>query len=249
MEISSKLSLEEETLIMEQIKSLHNELCSIQSSFLGVISVPVAVYGLLIYYGLQLDSKLKPSNTLFIVMPFLFLLSVFNILKYTIKMLGIGAYVRHLEGQINASHEKHLFMWRSYLINANSYAMVGGMFQLPCFFALAIFLGYEFLKNINRCTLFPHCKLVFIGLLIIQIIGTLYMLLICATQSKTVNYWCTEISRLEVPTNPPDLHSEYPLFLHSSIRKAMNQAWFKQISNSIEKFLFPPPHRKNRIFR
>lgn len=240
MKTDSKFSLEEETLIMEQIKCLHNELCSIQSSFLGIISVPVAVYGLLIYYALQLDSKLtpaQPANTLFVVMPFLFLLSVFNILKYTIKMLGIGAYVRHLEGQLNASHEKNLFIWRSHLINANSYAIVGGGVQLPCFFALAIFLGYEFFKNINQCNLFPYCKFVFIGLLIIQIIGILYMLLICLTQSRTVKYWCAEVSASKFPAK--NLHSECPLFLRSSIQKTMNQNWFKQISNSIEKTLFP----------
>lgn len=239
MQNSSKFSQEEETLIMEQMKCLHNELCSIQSSFLGIISVPVAVYGLLIYYGLQLDDKLgpsRPANTLFIVMPFLFLLSVFNILKYTIKMLGMGAYVRHLEGQLNASHRKHLFIWRSYLINANSYAMIGGMFQLPCFFALAIFIGYEYLKNINQCNLFPCCKFVFTGLLVIQIIAILYMLLICATQSKTVKYWCATISTLEFPA--VNLHSEFPLFLGSSILKAMNHSWFKRIGNFIEKSLF-----------
>ncbi len=241
MKINNKFSPEEEVLIMEQIKCLHNELCSIQSSFLGIISVPVAVYGLLIYYALQLDCKLSPSrpaNTLFIVLPFLFLLSVFNILKYTIKMLGIGAYVRHLEGQLNASHEKGLFIWRSHLINANGYAMVGGVVQLPSFFAIAIFLGYEFFKNINRCNLFPYCKLVFTGLLVIQIIGILYMLLICLTQSRTVKYWCTKISTLDIPTE--NLHSEYPLFLHSPIQKTMNHTGFKRIINSIEKVLFPP---------
>lgn len=239
MEIVRKFSPEEETLIMEQMKCLHSELCSIQSSFLGIISVPVAVYGLLIYYALQLDSKPNPDqpvNILFIVMPFLFLLSVFNILKYTIKMLGIGAYIRHLEGQLNASHRKYLFLWRSYLINANSYAVVGGMIQLPCFFALAIFLGYEFWKNINHFNLFPGCKCVFIGLLIFQIIGIFYMLLICATQTKTVKYWCTTISTLEIPSK--NLHTEFPLFLHSFILKAMNHNCFKQISSLIEKTLF-----------
>ncbi len=241
MEINGKFSPEEETLIMEQIKSLHNELCSIQSSFLGIISVPVAVYGLLIYYALQLDSKVTPShpaNTLFIVMPFLFLLSVFNILKYTIKMLGIGAYIRHLEGQLNASHKKNIFIWQSHLIDANSYAMVGGIFQLPCFFGLAIFLGYEFLKNIKLCTFFPHCKSIFIGLLIIQIVGIFYMSLICLTQSRAVKYWSTKISILDAPAK--NLHSEYPLFLHSSIQKARSHNWFKRTSNFIEKILFPP---------
>ena len=245
MKIDRKFSPEEEALIMEQIRCLHNELCSIQSSFLGIISVPVAVYGLLIYYALQLDSKLSPSqpaNTLFIVLPFLFLLSVFNILKYTIKMLGIGAYVRHLEGKLNASHERNLFIWRSHLINVNGYAMVGGVVQLPSFFAVAIFLGYEFFKNVNRSNLFPFCKIIFIGLLIIQIIGIFYMLLICLTQSRTVKYWSTKISTLEVPAE--NLHSEYPLFIHSSIQKTINQNWFKRISNVIEKILFPPTMEK-----
>lgn len=135
------LTPEEETLLLEQIKYLHSELCSIQSSFLGVISVPVAVYGLLIYYVLRMEEQAQVN--MFALMPFLFSLSLFNILKYTIKMMGLDAYIRYLEQQLNEFHKKSLFKWQSYLIYANSYSVVGGVVQIPTFLAMALFFRLQ----------------------------------------------------------------------------------------------------------
>lgn len=82
----------EEALVVEQIKYLQSELCSIQSSFLAIISVSLGAYGLIIYYALSQDVA-----WLFILLPFLFSLSFYNILKYTAKMMGLDAYVSYLE--------------------------------------------------------------------------------------------------------------------------------------------------------
>lgn len=233
MENICKLTSEEENLLLEQIKFLHSELCSIQSSFLGVISIPVAVYGLLIYYALHSDTSDHPFNLLFILMPFLFSLSVFNILKYTIKMMGLDAYIRYLEGQLNSSHGKTLFKWQSYLIYANSYSVVGGIIQIPSFFALAIFLGYEFIKNIRLCNIFPHCKFVFVSLLACQIIGLLYMLFICLTHYGAVGFWCDTIAMCPIPSE--NFHSECPLFFRSFYEKTSNWGWFKKAIHLIDK--------------
>lgn len=222
-------------MIVEQIKYLQSELCSIQSSFLGVISIPVAVYGLLIYYALHLDGGKDSVNILFILMPFLFSLSVFNILKYTIKMMGLDAYIRSLEQQLNASHEKSLFKWQSYLIYANSYSVAGGIVQIPSFLALAIFLGYEFYSNLKKCNLFPYCKFVFAASLFIQIAGLLYMLWICITQYKTVGDWCQKIGLSQNPAN--NFHTECPPFLRSFYEENKDRRLLKKVSELIKKFL------------
>ena len=47
------LNKKEETLILEQIKYLHEEFVSIQQIFVGIISVALAVYAVVIYYALS----------------------------------------------------------------------------------------------------------------------------------------------------------------------------------------------------
>ena len=179
-----KFTAEEEALLMEQIKYLQSELCSIQSSFLGIISVPVAVYGLLLYYALQQEGE--ASNLLFVLMPFLFSLSLFNILKYTIKMMG-----------------------------------------------LAIFLGYKFYENIGSCRLFPHCQFIFKSLLALEVVGLLYMLLMCALQYGTVRYWCGQIPMNGYPAGR--VRSECPLFLLSLYEKNKDRPWVQKLSGFVEK--------------
>ena len=226
-----KFTAEEEALLMEQIKYLQSELCSIQSSFLGIISVPVAVYGLPLYYALQQEGE--ASNLLFVLMPFLFSLSLFNILKYTIKMMGLDAYTRYLEDQLNRSHGKSLFKWQSHLIYANSYSLVGGVIQVPCFVALAIFLGYKFYENIGSCRLFPHCQFIFKSLLALEVVGLLYMLLMCALQYGTVRYWCGQIPMNGYPAGR--VRSECPLFLLSLYEKNKDRPWVQKLSGFVEK--------------
>lgn len=46
-----KLDEREETMLIEQIKYLQNELVSIQQAFLSAISIPVGIYVLAIYYA------------------------------------------------------------------------------------------------------------------------------------------------------------------------------------------------------
>lgn len=196
-------------MLLEQIKYLHSELCSIQSSFLGVISIPLAVYGLLIYYALQLEGQNQAH--MFVLLPFLFSLSLFNILKYTIKMMGLDAYIRYLEQQLNTFHKKSLFKWQSYLIYANSYSVAGGLVQVPIFLALAIFLGCKFFASINSYSIFPNSKVILTALLAFQAVGLLYMLYVCATQYGVVEGWCDKIGMSETPS-PRSLRTECPPF-------------------------------------
>lgn len=72
------LDTEEETLILEQIKYLHGEFVSIQQSFVGITSVALVGYAIVIYYAL-----ISEKEEFFLFLPFLFSLSVYNILKYT----------------------------------------------------------------------------------------------------------------------------------------------------------------------
>lgn len=180
----------EENILLEQIKYLNNEMIGIQKAFLGAISLPLGVYAIAIYYALQS----KHQAMIFSVLPFLFSLSVFNILKYTIKMLGIDAYIRHLEGIINSSHKKNLFMWQTYLIHTNHYSIIGGGCQLPAFFALAAYIGVMFWKSVDSLgDLKPWLPRLFIVLLVVEVVMLLWAASGCLTQYYAVRYWCGKI--------------------------------------------------------
>lgn len=84
MRIKIDLTSEEEQLILEQMKYIQSEVISIQQGFLGVISIPMGIYAVIIYYTLTVeDSDIR--GLLFLVLPFFFSLSFYNILKYTIR--------------------------------------------------------------------------------------------------------------------------------------------------------------------
>lgn len=189
------LSESEESLILEQIKYLHGEFVSIQQVFVGIISVALAVYAVVIYYAINSDKE-----EIFLILPFLFSLSIYNILKYTIKVLGLDAYIRHLEKLMNITHKKPLFLWQTYLVYANGYSAFGTFPQLPCFLAMGVYLGYRFHLAVSATT-YPYYLIILLRILLwIQIVFLALMGIICPAQ-----YWAV----LDIcETMPPILLSK-----------------------------------------
>lgn len=130
------------TLLLEQIKYIHNEIISIQNSFLAMIYIPLAFLGVMIYYAYT-------NNVIFLILPFLFFWCLYNLMKYSMKIYGLDAYTRYLEESINSICGEPCFLWQSHLINCNGYHIWGILGQLPCFLAVGIFLIHKFL-----CTFF-----------------------------------------------------------------------------------------------
>ena len=59
------------------MKYIQSEVVSIQQGFLGVISIPLGIYALILYYTLTVkDGDIK--GILFLLSPFLFSLSFYN---------------------------------------------------------------------------------------------------------------------------------------------------------------------------
>lgn len=183
---------EERQYIVEQIRYLRQEYVSIQSSFLTLISVSAGAYGLIIYYAISLEDACKPNdvNLLFLILPFLFLLSFYNIIKYTIRMLGIGSYLRVLERMLNQSTNKPLFLWSSYLINANLFGLTGGFGQVPCYVAICVFVGHMFFVNLRKGSLPEWAYWTLIISLGVQLFLLLIMLLQCITESNCIEFLC-----------------------------------------------------------
>lgn len=216
---------EESALLLEQMKYLQHEIASIQQHFLGIISVSVGVYAVIIYYALTMKEH---GQIIFVLLPFFFLLSFYNILKYTIKTLGLEAYVRHLETRINDMYGKPLFLWQSGLIYANSYSFLGGLAQIPCIVAVVLFLGYQYVQNIETFHPFPGAAGILTGLLIVQIVCVCAMLLGCATQYFVVLYWCRNI--------PDALGEGESYFEYISGLKTMKTPW-RQVFRSLKREL------------
>lgn len=223
------LDAREEELILEQIKYLHGEYISIQQYFVGIISVALAVYAIVIYYALDSD-----TDEIFLFLPFLFSLSIYNILKYTIRVLGLDAYISHLEKLINITHKKSLFLWQSYLVYTNGYSAFGTFPQLPCFFAIGIFLAYQFCCAISSSTYSSSYILLLIILIIVQVVFLALMGVNCIVQ-----YWAV----LDIcKTMPPTLMTEEDIQKLTKI-KPQQLYYAKLFSQFISKRLH---RRRNR---
>lgn len=188
-----KLTDREEELLIEQMKYIQSEVVSIQQGFLGVISIPLGIYALILYYTLTVkDGDIK--GILFLLLPFLFSLSFYNILKYTIKILGLEAYQRHLEKMLNENHNKPLFLWQNLLVYANGYSLLGFLGQTPCCLVIFIFLVYEFFAVGIKTKVLPEVFIIFLIILfIIQLLFLLIMLLHCARQYFVVLQICERV--------------------------------------------------------
>lgn len=207
------LSEREERMILEQIKYLHSELVGIQQAFLNAISIPVGIYVVAIYYAFHSNY----SDIMFALLPFFFSLSVFNIVKYSIKMLGIDAYIRYLEGLINTSHQKNLFLWQSCLAGSNGFSVSGVLCLIPPFGAIAYFLGYQFKEAIKA--LQNTLSYDIINILIIAIIVEMFFLILaivaCLTQYHEVTGHCKHIG-FNLATDKkadPKKHTRIPLYI------------------------------------
>lgn len=206
----NKIDYTKESLLLEQIKYLQSELVSIQQAFLSVISIPLGIYGVMIYYAISLGEN---GRVLFVLLPFLFSLSFYNVFKYTIRMLGMDAYIRHLESLINEIRKEPLFLWQSKLIYSNGYSVLGCAAQLPCFVAIFIFLGIKFVEVIQDKTfgLFPYWKPILIALLILQVLCFILMAFAGLTQYGNVLNYCQCIT-YENLSDLSKLDTAYPYF-------------------------------------
>ena len=68
---------------------------------------------------------------------------------------GLDAYVSYLESLVNVAHQKTLFRWQSYLIYANGFSFGGTVLQLPCYFAILVFIIYKFVTSMETLDLSP----------------------------------------------------------------------------------------------
>jgi len=224
MRIKIDLTNEEEQLILEQMKYIQSEVISIQQGFLGVISIPMGIYAVIIYYTLTVeDSDIR--GLLFLVLPFFFSLSFYNILKYTIKILGLEAYQCYLEKILNENHQKPLFLWQNLLVYANGYSVLGAVGQVPCCAFIFIFLFYKFFTLGIKTEALPEpFRVCAIVLLMIQVLFLMIMLLHCGRQYFVIEDICEKELReysaqSETWLDYKSMKTELPEYVKAIIKK------------------------------
>lgn len=173
-------------LYLEQIKYLREENISIQNNFLVGKTIPLTALGLIIYY---IESSDKNLNFIYLILPFLFFGVPYNVIKYTIRMMGINGYTKYLEEQINSLIGKKVFRWNSQLINCGcfgGFAFITTLAQLPINFIVVAFLIIKFFDVQKTDQIFLNFHKILTICLVLEIIIMIFMLIDLALIQKNV---------------------------------------------------------------
>lgn len=131
-------------LYLEQIKYLRHENVSIQDKFIAGSGISLSILGVLVYY-----IEYQDLTYFYLFIPFLYFWLPYNVIKYTIRMLGINGYIEYLERKINDLVGEEAFSWNSRLINSGffgGFSFVTTIVQIPLYVACSIFIIKKYLE-------------------------------------------------------------------------------------------------------
>lgn len=179
-------------LYLEQIKYIRDENNSIQDKFLSGVDVPLAALGILIFY-IESEGN-EPDNTariLYLLLPFLCISILYNLIKYSIRILINNGYLKHLEKQMNLIFDEKIFLMNKSLRDTSAFplgfAIMTTFAQIPIYFAIGLFLLMRFgtvIKEIEISEAFCVCLIV---CLVIEIVFIVMMSIdLILVQTKTL---------------------------------------------------------------
>lgn len=135
-------------LYLEQIKYVSAENSSIQEKFLASVDVPLVALGLFIFY--IETSAATEAKQIYLLLPFLCFSILFNLIKYTIRILINNGYLKHLEKQINLLMNDKMFLLNRVLKDTSTFswgfAVSTTLVQIPIYLAISSFLMREFIE-------------------------------------------------------------------------------------------------------
>lgn len=166
-------------LYIEQIKYLRQEYVAIQNSFLAGSSLPITALGILTYY---IENSDKASvNCLYLFLPFLFLFIPYNLIKYSIRMMGINGYMKHIETSINTLVGNKIFLWNNELINCSflkvGFAVITTAAQIPIYVAITIYILVKFRNALISDIIFKPYHTILTILLFVEFVCILIMII------------------------------------------------------------------------
>lgn len=174
-------------LYLEQIKYLRQENVSIQDKFIATSGLSLSLLGVIVYY---IESSLTRGHDItyfYLFLPFLFFWLPYNIIKYSIRMLGINAYLEYLEKKINLLVGEETFLWNSKLIDSGffgGFAISTTAAQIPINLACALFLAKKYIDVQSAHIYFAEYYLPLNILIILLLLFILIMIinLLCTNE-------------------------------------------------------------------
>lgn len=174
-------------LYLEQIKYLVEEKISIQNQFLAGVNLPLVALGLLVYY---IEMNIDKVRNIYLLLPFFYLFIPYNLIKFTIRILGINEYICYMEQEINSLLKTEVFMWNRKLINTSvfpgGFAFVTTLAQIPIHLVTVVFLIYKFCDTINYNEAFGEYRIFLSIALFLVLFGMILMLIDCVMIKKRV---------------------------------------------------------------
>ena len=131
-------------LLLAQITCLQSEAASIQNGFLGMLYIPLAFVGVMVYYAYSSDSP-----NVFLLLPFLLSWCIANLMKYTLKCFDIHNCVFELEEKLNRMSGERIFVWESGYNGQSRYGGLGTFVQGPCLFFVYALLIIEYIRAVS----------------------------------------------------------------------------------------------------
>jgi len=158
---------------------LRQEYVAIQNSFLAGSSLPITALGILTYY---IENSDKASvNCLYLFLPFLFLFIPYNLIKYSIRMMGINGYMKHIETSINTLVGNKIFLWNNELINCSflkvGFAVITTAAQIPIYVAITIYILVKFRNALISDIIFKPYHTILTILLFVEFVCILIMII------------------------------------------------------------------------
>lgn len=184
-------------LYVEQIKYLRQENVSIQDKFLNGNAIPLTALGVMIFY---IESQ--KLYFIYLFLPFLYLAVPYNVVKYTIRMMGINGYIKYLESKVNFLMKDDVFLWNSHLIDSGffgGFALVSTLAQIPIHVVAFIFLVCKFLETQKSTIYFQEYHSLLNMMLVMEAFFIGFMLLDAALVQQIV------LEKLESHSDKVDL--------------------------------------------
>lgn len=132
-------------IIKEQIVSCQQDITTYNSIFVtsSVLSSILAALATIISSSNPDDGVLW---NFFYLLPTIYFLSLYNLIKYTTLQMRLGAYKNKLEERINKIFDDTILYWERDVQHQPFFATLGGTIQIVFFVPIAVFMMWGFWK-------------------------------------------------------------------------------------------------------
>lgn len=164
-------------IIREELTERQREINNYNSIF---ISSTVLTSVLTVAATILTSSNINSDYIIFLicVLPMIYFLSLYNLIKYTTEQMRLCNYCRKLEYKINSILEDKILYWELEIKKNAKLGFWGGTIQLIFYIPLAIILSIGFYKIKNSAIFSNHMYIWYI-ILIILLLQSLAIVAMC----------------------------------------------------------------------